>query len=44
MRNLPDVDLDKVASIKQALAQGDISTDAGDLAGSMLTYHSGNDA
>ncbi len=44
MRSLPDVDLDKVAAIKQALQRGEIVGDSAMLAGSMLTYHSGSDA
>lgn len=44
MRSLPDVDLDKVAAIKQALQRGEIVSDSAALAGSMLAYHSGSDA
>lgn len=44
MRSLPDVDLDKIAAIKQALQRGEIVSDSVALAGSMLTYHSGSDA
>ncbi|MGE8296118.1 MAG: flagellar biosynthesis anti-sigma factor FlgM [Pseudomonas sp.] len=44
LRNLPDVDLDKVAQLKAALARGELSSDPAALAGSMLTYHSGSDA
>jgi negative regulator of flagellin synthesis FlgM len=44
LRAMPEVDLDRVAAIKQALQRGEISTDPGELAGSMLSYHRGNDA
>lgn len=44
LRSLPEVDLDKVAQLKAALARGELSSDPQALAGSMLTYHSGSDA
>lgn len=44
LRAMPEVDLDRVAAIKQALQRGEISTHPGELAGSMLSYHRGNDA
>lgn len=44
LRAMPDVDLDRVAAIKQALQRGEISTDPAELAGSMLAYHRGSDA
>lgn len=44
LRAMPDVDLDRVAAIKQALQRGEIGTDAGELASSMLSYHLGHDA
>lgn len=44
LRSLPDIDLDKVAAIKQALQRGEILSDSAALASSMLTYHSGSDA
>lgn len=44
LRSLPDIDLDKVAAIKQALQRGEILSDSATLASSMLTYHSGSDA
>ena len=44
LRALPEVDLDKVAQLKAALARGELSSDPAALAGSMLTYHSGSDA
>lgn len=36
-----DVDLDRVAAIRQALADGKLSTDLAELAASMLAYHRG---
>ncbi len=44
LRAMPEIDLDRVAAIKQALQRGEISTDVGELASSMLSYHRGNDA
>lgn len=44
LQAMPEVDLDRVAAIKQALQRGEISTDVGELASSMLSYHRGNDA
>ncbi|MEL7560568.1 flagellar biosynthesis anti-sigma factor FlgM [Stutzerimonas chloritidismutans] len=44
LRAMPEVDLDRVAAIKQALQRGEITADVGDLASSMLSYHRGNDA
>ncbi len=44
LRSLPEVDLDKVAALKAALARGELISDPQALAGSMLTYHSGSDA
>jgi len=44
LRAMPEVDLDRVAAIKQALQNGEISTDPAELAGSMLAYHRGSDA
>lgn len=44
LRAMPEVDLDRVAAIKLALQRGQISTDLGELASSMLSYHRGNDA
>ncbi|GAB6390377.1 flagellar biosynthesis anti-sigma factor FlgM [Stutzerimonas marianensis] len=44
LRAMPDVDLDRVAAIKQALQRGEISTDVAELASSMLSYHRGSDA
>lgn len=41
---IPDVDLDKVNFIKQALQRGDIPLDTVQLARSVLAYHRGNDA
>ncbi len=44
MRSVADVDLEKVAAIKQALNCGEIVSDSVALAGSMLAYHGGSDA
>jgi len=44
LRAMPEVDLDRVAAIRQALQRGEISTDVGELASSMLSYHRGSDA
>jgi len=44
LRDLPEVDLDRVKAIRQALQRGEIATDVEALAGSMLSYHRGNDA
>ncbi|WP_120994476.1 flagellar biosynthesis anti-sigma factor FlgM [Stutzerimonas urumqiensis] len=44
LRSLPDLDLDKVAAIKAALARGEIDTDAATLAGHVLAHHRGSDA
>jgi negative regulator of flagellin synthesis FlgM len=43
MRELPDVDLDRVAAIKLALQRGEIVTDSAALASSMVTYHRGSE-
>lgn len=43
MRDLPDVDLDRVAQIKQALQRGEIVSDSASLARSMVTYHRGSE-
>jgi negative regulator of flagellin synthesis FlgM len=44
LRSLPEIDLGKVAAIKQALQRGEIHSDSAALASSMLSYHSGSDA
>lgn len=44
LRAMPEVDLDRVEAIRQALQQGDISSDPAELASSMLAYHRGTDA
>ena len=44
LRAMPEVDLDRVAAIRLALQSGEISTDPGELATSMLAYHRGSDA
>ena len=38
---LPEVDLDKVAAIRDALARGEVSLDPGALSRSMLDFHGG---
>lgn len=44
LQAMPEVDIDRVAAIKQALQRGEISTDVGELASSMLSFHRGNEA
>lgn len=39
---LPQVDLDKVAAIKAALANGELASDSASLATAMVTYHRGS--
>ncbi len=43
MRKLPEVDLEQVAAIKQAIARGELSSDVRVLAQSILAYHRGSD-
>jgi negative regulator of flagellin synthesis FlgM len=43
LRALPEVDLDKVEQIKQALQRGEITLDPEALAASMRAYHNGKD-
>lgn len=43
MRALPEIDLDQVTAIKQALARGELSSDVKVLAHSILAYHRGTD-
>ena len=38
---LPQVNLDKVATLKAALAAGSLTSDSASLAGAMLNYHRG---
>ncbi|CAG8871077.1 hypothetical protein PS627_04269 [Pseudomonas fluorescens] len=40
---LPQVDLEKVAAIKAALASGELANDSASLAAAMLSYHRGTD-
>lgn len=40
---LPEVDLEKVAAIKAALAAGELATDSASLAAAMLSHHRGGD-
>ncbi|MCF7200607.1 flagellar biosynthesis anti-sigma factor FlgM [Pseudomonas oligotrophica] len=44
LRAMPEVDLERVAALKQALASGELGSDSADLAASMLSYHRGTDA
>lgn len=44
MRQLPDVDMDKVLAIRQALARGELAIDSATLAKLMASYHRGSDA
>ncbi|CAD5110214.1 flagellar biosynthesis anti-sigma factor FlgM [Zestomonas carbonaria] len=44
LRALPEVDLDKVAALKQALQRGELTSDSAALAGSILDYHGGKSA
>ena len=39
---LPQVNLDKVAALKAALAAGELTSDSASLASAMLTYHRGD--
>lgn len=39
---LPTLDMDKVASLKSALAAGELATDSAALAAAMLVYHQGD--
>ena len=43
MRELPDVETDKIIAIRKALASGEISTDAATLAKLMMSYHRSTD-
>lgn len=43
MRALPEIDLEQVAKIKKALANGDLCSDVKVLAHSILAYHRGTD-
>lgn len=41
LQALPEVDLDKVAAVRAALARGEISFDADKLAATIAAYHRG---
>lgn len=41
LQALPEVDLDKVAAVRAALARGEISFDADKLAATIVAYHRG---
>jgi negative regulator of flagellin synthesis FlgM len=43
MRALPEIDMDQITAIKQALVRGDLSTDVKILAHSILAYHRSSD-
>lgn len=43
IRSLPDVDMDKITMIKQALQRGDVALDTAALANLILTYHRGSE-
>lgn len=43
MRDLPDVEANKVIAIRQAIARGEIGIDSVTLAKLMATYHRGSD-
>lgn len=43
LRDLPEVDLEKVTAIKLALQRGEISVDSVQLAACILAYHRGSD-
>lgn len=43
MRALPEIDMNQVTAIKQALARGELSSDVKVLAHSILAYHRGTD-
>jgi len=43
MRALPEIDMDQVTAIKQALVRGELSTDVKVLAHSILAYHRSSD-
>lgn len=44
MRELPDVNMEKVLAIRQALARGELSIDSSTLAKLMASHHRGSDA
>lgn len=41
LANMPEIDLAKVAAVRDALAKGEITFDAGKLAGLIARYHGG---
>ncbi len=43
IRSLPDIDMEKVAAIKEALQRGEINMDSAALASLVVTYHRGSD-
>lgn len=44
MRQLPDVNMEKVLAIRQALARGELSIDSSTLAKLMTSHHRGSEA
>ncbi|MEN0036241.1 MAG: flagellar biosynthesis anti-sigma factor FlgM [Cellvibrio sp.] len=44
MRQLPDVNMEKVLAIRQALARGELSIDSSTLAKLMASHHRGSEA
>jgi negative regulator of flagellin synthesis FlgM len=42
LQALPDVDMDKVAAMRQALAEGSLDTSPQNLAADMLAFHRGS--
>lgn len=43
LRDLPDVDMERVQAIKKALLRGEISVDSAVLARAILAYHRGSE-
>lgn len=43
IRALPEIDMEQVATIKKAIARGELSVDVKVLAHSLLAYHRGSD-
>jgi negative regulator of flagellin synthesis FlgM len=43
IRALPDIDMEQVMAIKQAIARGELSADVKVLAHTLLSYHRGHD-
>ncbi len=43
LRSMPDVDMERIAEIRQALANGELDTSTQALAASILAFHRGHD-